>query len=728
MPDSIPNINFEVQANSTITVPIDDTLSIAGQAADAKAVGDALALKADKSELARSIHVNGQGADLQGEIIVTAEHVPMDENETSTVAEEVAALKARTGEDIPVNDEAGAPSIAEALNTAAAGVVVQGGVAAMSGQVNDDSSSVHGLDINGQELPMRDAGAVRRVNGIAGDSAGNVRISYVETAGNLVADDAQSNVAAYVLRTSGGSTPIAGGKAWLAQIRGAMVHTGVVEEVLDMTVEPTTREQGQQPITATIDPAVFKAAVQENETITLTYGAQGWSADPETLGITVTGAPMEGDEITVVYVMEDRGLITPATPTSFSSTGWNLYSHARGYARVVKYSEVYGFRVAGAYTSLTYSETETGARQTITPVNGAFNVPGDGYVWVAGGNASTTAIYMTWSDWTGGYEGGFSPYTESIISLAALMAEYFPNGLLAVGGVADVIDLELQTVTVAIERLNYSAATIAQLEAAGRAYEADTEYIYAVLVQPETVANIGIGNQYTVNDHGMEYVTGTEVAPVLMTLYGQNLRDKLRQDVLTISQQSLTSAQKSQARANIGAMTERPASIELFPTVGTNGGFIDFHYSGQDVDYTSRIIELVEGILHITGGLTLGAALGITSGGTGATTAYDAAENLGLSLAFNGTWTLASMYPKMTKVPVPGSALLWLSPSAASLLSGGKINAYCTAIASRTNTSNWRFMAFTGTAEVFMWRIEDWTGESATPTIGTVYRFAGTAI
>lgn len=565
MADNMPNIDFNVSPGNTVTVPIDVTLSISGQAADAKAVGDALALKADKSELAQSIRVNGQGADLQGEIIVTAEQIPMDENEASTVAEEVAELKGRTGEDIPVNGEAGAPSIAAALNTAAAGVVVQGGVAAMSGQVNDDSSSVHGLDINGQELPMRDAGAVRSVNGITGDSAGNVRISYVETAGNLVADDAQSNVEAYVLRTSGGSTPIADGNAWLAQIRGAMEHTGVVEEVLDMTVEPATRGEGQQPITATIDPAVFKAAVQESGTITLTYGAQGWSADPETLGITVTGAPMEGDEITVVYVMEDRGLITPATPNSFRSTGWNLYNHSAGYARVVKYSDAYGFRVAGAYTSLTYSETLNGVRQSITPVSGAFTVPGDGYVWVAGGNASTTAIYMTWSDWTGGYEGGFSPYTESIISLAALMAEYFPNGLLAVGGVADVIDMELQTATIAIERLNYSAATIAQLEAAGRAYEADTDYIYAVLEQPVSVANIGLNNQYTVNDHGMEYVTGTEVAPVLMTLYGQNLRDKLRVDVLTISQQSLTSAQKAQVRENIGAT---PAEIGALPSSG----------------------------------------------------------------------------------------------------------------------------------------------------------------
>ena len=102
--------------------------------------------------------------------------------------------------------------------------------------------------------------------------------------------------------------------------------------------------------------------------------------------------------------------------------------------------------------------------------------------------------------------------------------------------------------------------------------------------------------------------------------------------------------------------------------------------------------------------------------------------NLGLAMEFNGTWTLANMYPTMSKVSVPGSALLWLSPSAAGLLSGGKVADYCTVVASRTNQSNWRFMAFTGASEVCTWTLSGWSGASATPTIGTVYRLTGTAI
>lgn len=99
-----------------------------------------------------------------------------------------------------------------------------------------------------------------------------------------------------------------------------------------------------------------------------------------------------------------------------------------------------------------------------------------------------------------------------------------------------------------------------------------------------------------------------------------------------------------------------------------------------------------------------------------------------LDMDFNGDWTLADMYPIMAKVTVPGSALLWLSPSSSGLLSGNKVRAYCTCIASRTNASSWRFMAFTGASEVYTWTLSGWSGASATPTIGTVYRLAGTAI
>ena len=78
-------IEDQVQAAEVITVPIDATLSISGEAADAKAVGDALAQKADKSEIQTAVTVNGQRADAQGSIIVTAEDTKISDSDATTV-------------------------------------------------------------------------------------------------------------------------------------------------------------------------------------------------------------------------------------------------------------------------------------------------------------------------------------------------------------------------------------------------------------------------------------------------------------------------------------------------------------------------------------------------------------------------------------------------------------------------------------------------------------------
>lgn len=331
-----------------------------------------------------------------------------------------------------------------------------------------------------------------------------------------------------------------------------------------MTVDAVPR-QAPESIAAVIDDSVFVAYVQQSGTTTLTYGT-GWSADPALYGITVTGTPIAGDVITVVYVKEVRGTIIQSTPETFVSTGWNLYNHTAGYARVIKYSTEYNFKISGTYTALEFASTPSGTRTTITPVSGAFSIPSDGYIIVTGGNATTTAIWMTWSDWGSGYnwdgsqQGDFAPYSETIIDFGTFMATNFPYGLMQVGTAQDEINFNIGIATSKVLRMAYNDTNLATAKASGRQYEYDENYIYLERETPVTYS-IDVDGDYAAFDHGMEYFTGTAQAVYAQTLYGQNLKNKLERDVLTISQQTLTSAQKSQVQNNVGLVPTESTSI-----------------------------------------------------------------------------------------------------------------------------------------------------------------------
>ena len=94
---------------------------------------------------------------------------------------------------------------------------------------------------------------VKTVNGESPDDNGNVQVQHALTADNLTSSASQNNVASFVRRTSGGSASISTGDAWLSTLRGNRTHIGFVPEQLNMTVNAAPREEGETPITATID-------------------------------------------------------------------------------------------------------------------------------------------------------------------------------------------------------------------------------------------------------------------------------------------------------------------------------------------------------------------------------------------------------------------------------------------------------------------------------------------
>ena len=461
------------------------------------------------------------------------------------------------------------------------------------------------------------------VNGnLPNETTRDIHLETVPLADNLSSDEAVFNSGTYLKRTSGGNASIQDGTASLSTIKGNMVKTGYVAEVINMTVnavprvappaitatidnatfeayvetagtytlnyttswsaDPTdygitvsnTPVSGDQivvvwdgendpvmtvnavtrpvpaAITATIDEATFRAYVESSGTVTLSY-TTAWSANPALYGITVSNTPVSGDQIVVVYVKENRGTITPVNVSEFNSTGWNLYDNSEGYAMVLKYSDTYGYKIGGSYSLVQFATTPTGTPSAVTvDADGYFNISEDGYIIVTGGDA-TTYIYATWSDWVEGYEGDFESYTDSTVDLSEIMVS-FPYGLLAINDVRDEINFNIQKAISRIERLAYTAENLASVVESGRAYDTDTNYIYVVRASAVEVA-FELDGTYTVSDHGIEFYTATTTTPpVTESIYGDNLKDKLRTDVLTISQQTLTSGQQAQVQSNIG--------------------------------------------------------------------------------------------------------------------------------------------------------------------------------
>lgn len=134
--NGIPTIKFRVRTASTVVSPVDTTLSVEGMAADAKAVGDALALKAAVADL-------------------TAEHIT---HGTETVADEIDALEAAVAlkldaddvaDNLTTDDPAKALSAAQGVAIAAALDQKLDG----SGLANDLTTTAEGLALDARQGP-----------------------------------------------------------------------------------------------------------------------------------------------------------------------------------------------------------------------------------------------------------------------------------------------------------------------------------------------------------------------------------------------------------------------------------------------------------------------------------------------------------------------------------------------------------------------------------------------
>lgn len=392
-------------------------------------------------------------------------------------------------------------------------------------------------------------------NGESVGPDGEFHINSIPLADNLKTSAAQITDETYTLRTTGGSASVENGSAWLAVIKGTNRHDNYTPEEIDWQVIPVERDN---EITATFNRDTFVAYVQSSGTIELVYSTS-WSADPSLYGFTVSGTPVAGDRISVAYTKEVPGTIVQSTPATFVSTGWNLYNHTNGYARVVKYSSELFYKISGTYTSLAFAytiDTPVADRISITPSsNGSFNpfdrrtgitdpVGATGYLFVTGGNTTNTAIWATWSDWANGYnwnsatstQGAFSAYSETVIDFHSFMSSYFPYGLLKAGTACDEINFTTGYAYSYVERQVNNSTNLANAKSSGRQYEYDSDYIYIERSGGAVTYSFSVAGDYTANDHGTEFFTGSDVEVNAQNTYGANLKNKLERDTLTISE------------------------------------------------------------------------------------------------------------------------------------------------------------------------------------------------
>ena len=91
----VRNVTFSLQRSTVIPMPIDPTLSNEGEAADAKAVGEAIAA------IVAVKKVNDQSPDSTGAVVINATQIPMTSEEgAQTISDAILSVQAQTADTI----------------------------------------------------------------------------------------------------------------------------------------------------------------------------------------------------------------------------------------------------------------------------------------------------------------------------------------------------------------------------------------------------------------------------------------------------------------------------------------------------------------------------------------------------------------------------------------------------------------------------------------------------
>lgn len=384
--------------------------------------------------------------------------------------------------------------------------------------------------------------------------------------------------------------------------------------VTGLTYDSVTATVDGSITAASVNESTWKGRVGSAGTYIFIYDGIDWTlnnndVDLSNYGITYTGTAVADDMITVVYeigtsdstVTVDytkpaRGTIYVANPRKFSATGFNQFNKANGSGMWQQNYTINGGKVVtGSYymcyvravggvtngyvayspgnhikdiawcaTTPVLNSDVSQASKSVTSSLASIPFDTDGYVVVIVDNIDDLQVHPQWSGSANTDTANYVDPSEITLPLTGNTSSDGSGsivdlplklyGMPRLGNVADRMNLDAGTYIQAIGRYAFSSENLATVQALGVVYDYDATNIFYVL--PESITYyITVDPMYTVNDFGTEEFTNTTVPVYAQNLYGQNLRDKLRNNVLTISAQTpaLTNAQKAVVRNSLGA-------------------------------------------------------------------------------------------------------------------------------------------------------------------------------
>ena len=313
------------------------------------------------------------------------------------------------------------------------------------------------------------------------------------------------------------------------------------------------------------------------DTIVITYSSNDWQLDNSAVtlgnyGITITtGTPAIDDNIQIVYVAEQIGAIRVSNPTGLYSIGLNQFNKNGSYimngytissegaitassgSYVIYFkclgNEVYtiydenanavvraGFLANAPTTSSTVTilNTVSSSEWADSLVNDSthkhYKSNANGYMCIATTDIEDLCCHLTWEAVNDDVYESYFDYTLPIPYKDEDQEVITTYGLANLDNTTtyyDEIDFVENKFYKRTDRIEYSAANLAEVQAMGVAYLYDSSWIYYG-IETEVYTLPDISRAYKISNYGTEEFIGTSLPLTASIFYQDNLKDKLR--------------------------------------------------------------------------------------------------------------------------------------------------------------------------------------------------------